>query len=71
MKKKDEKKEEKKDESKTKEVKIDFNEFEQRVVILPPSAGNIANLQAITGKVVFHRMPNNGAADKKETCFLL
>ena len=66
-KKDDEKKEEKKDESKIKEIKIDFDGFEQRVVILPPSAGNIANLQAITGKIIFHRIPNNGSADKKKS----
>ena len=65
-KKNDEKKEEKKDEPKVKEVKIDFDGFENRLVILPPAAGNIANLQAITGKVVFHRMPNNGSDEKKK-----
>ena len=64
--KKDQKKEEKKDESKIKEVKIDFDGFEERVVILPPAAGNFANLQAVTGKVIFHRMPNNGSADNKK-----
>ncbi|MBE0538520.1 MAG: PD40 domain-containing protein [Ignavibacterium sp.] len=64
--KKDEKKEEKKDESKIKEVKIDFDGFEQRVVILPPAAGNYANLQTVAGKVIFHRMPNSGSADKKK-----
>jgi tricorn protease len=64
--KKEDKKDEKKDESKTKEVKIDFDGFEQRVVILPPAAGNIANLQTVTGKVIFHRMPNNGSADIKK-----
>ena len=63
---KDQKKEEKKDEPKVKEVKIDFDGFENRLVILPPAAGNIANLQAITGKVVFHRMPNNGSDEKKK-----
>lgn len=64
--KKDQKKEEKKDESKIKDVKIDFDGFEERVVILPPAAGNFANLQAVTSKVIFHRMPNNGSADKKK-----
>ncbi len=65
--KKDQKKEEKKDESKIKEIKIDFDGFEERVVILPPAAGNFANLQAVTGKVIFHRMPNDGSADKKKS----
>ena len=63
---KDQKKEEKKDEPKVKEIKIDFDGFENRIVILPPSAGNFASLHAVTGKVVFHRMPNNGSDEKKK-----
>ncbi len=65
--KKDEKKEDKKDEPKIKEVKIDFDGFEQRVVILPPQAGNYTNLGAIAGKVIYHRAPNSGSADKKKS----
>ncbi len=63
---KDEKKEDKKNETKVKEVKIDFDGFEQRVVILPPAAGNIANLQAVTDKIIFHRLPNTGSDSKKK-----
>ncbi len=63
--KKDEKKDDKKDESNVKEVKIDFDGFEQRVVILPPTAGNYGNIAAVTGKVIYHRAPNSGSADKK------
>jgi tricorn protease len=63
--KKDEKKEDKKDEPKTKEVKIDFDGFEQRVIILPAAAGNYNNIAAVTGKVIYHRAPNSGTADKK------
>ena len=65
--KKDEKKDDKKDESKIKEVKIDFDGFERRVEILPPAAGNYANLAAVTGKVIYHRAPNSGSADKKKS----
>jgi len=65
--KKDEKKEDKKDEPKIKEVKIDFDGFEQRVVILPPAAGNYGNIAAVTGKVIYHRAPNSGSADKKRS----
>ena len=64
--KKEEKKEDKKDESKIKEVKIDFDGFEQRVVILPPAAGNYGNIAAVTGKVIYHRTPNSGSVDKKK-----
>ena len=54
----------KKDE-KAKETKISLAGFEQRVVMLPPAAGNFRALQAVTGKVLFHRAPNTGSADKK------
>jgi tricorn protease len=63
--KKDEKKDDKKDEHKVKDVKIDFDGFEQRVVILPPAAGNYGNIAAVTGKVIYHRAPNSGSVDKK------
>lgn len=62
----DKKSEEKKDEKKVKEIKIDFDGFEERLVILPPSAGNYGNLSAVSGKVIFHRIPNSGSADKKK-----
>jgi len=65
-KKNDEKKDEKKDESKSKETKIDFAGFEERVEMLPPSAGNFASLSAVSGKVIFHRAPNSGSSDKKK-----
>lgn len=65
--KKEDKKESKKDEPKTKEVKIDFDGFEQRVIILPPAAGNYSNVAAVTGKVIYHRMPNSGSSDKKKS----
>jgi tricorn protease len=65
--KKEEKKDDKKDEPKIKEVKIDFNDFEQRVVILPPAAGNYGNIAAVTGKVIYLRSPNSGSADKKRS----
>ena len=60
------KKDEKKNEEKTKEVKIDFENIAERVVILPPAAGNYGNLEAVSGKVVYQRSPNSGSADKKK-----
>ncbi|MCA2004597.1 MAG: peptidase S41, partial [Ignavibacterium sp.] len=66
-KKSDEKKDEKKDDKKVKEVKIDFDGFEERVAILPPSAGNYGNLSAVSGKVIYHRTPNSGSVDKKKS----
>ncbi|MCL6493464.1 MAG: PDZ domain-containing protein [Ignavibacterium sp.] len=65
-KKSDEKKDSKKDEPKVKEIKIDFDGFEERAVILPPSAGNFGKISAVPGKLIFHRVPNSGSADKKK-----
>ena len=60
------KKDEKKEESKSKETKIDFTGFEDRVVILPPAAGNYSSLTAVSGKIIYQHSPNSGSADKKK-----
>jgi tricorn protease len=59
---KEEKKETPKDS--TKEVKIDFDLFEQRLVVLPTAAGNLGQLTAASGKIAFVRYPNTGAGDE-------
>lgn len=47
-------------------VEIDFDGFEQRIVLLPADPGNYANLSAAKGKVIYHRVPNSGSdAEKK------
>jgi tricorn protease len=51
---------------KSKEVKIDFSGIEDRSVILSPEAGNYTNLQAVSGKVIYLKLPNTGSADKKK-----
>lgn len=61
------KKDDKKEETKSKETKIDFAGFEDRVVILPPVAGNYAGLTAVSGKIIYHHLPNTGSADKKKS----
>ncbi|MEP6846178.1 MAG: PDZ domain-containing protein, partial [Panacibacter sp.] len=70
--KKDDKKKDKKDTSKTATeekkdevapVEIDFDGFEQRMVLLSPTPGNMGNLSAAKGKVIYVRYPNTGAAD--------
>jgi tricorn protease len=48
-----------------KAVEIDLDGFEQRLVVLPPSAGNYAELYAIAGKVLYRRQPRTGADDEK------
>ncbi len=64
--KKSDSKEKKDEKEKVKEVKITFKNFDDRVVILPPEAGNISHIEAVPGKIIFHRLPNTGAADKKK-----
>lgn len=58
-----EKKAEKKDkEEEPKPVKIDFDDFEKRVVRVPAEVMNVGPLRAVKGKVVFLRYPPSGAA---------
>jgi tricorn protease len=64
-----EKKDEKKDDKKPKPVEIDLEDFEQRVVILPPKAGRFGRLAAVSGKLLFLRLPRTGAADEKNPLF--
>jgi tricorn protease len=42
-------------------VEIILEGFEQRVVLLPPAAGNYSSLGAAPGKVVYQRNPRTGA----------
>src|SRR5512146_2247002 len=46
-------------------VAIELDGFEQRAVALPPAAGNYADLQAVSGKVVYRRPPRTGSSDQK------
>ncbi len=60
--KKEDKKEDKKDAKKAekpapKAVDIDLDGLEGRMVLLPPPAGNISDLAAVKGKVVYRRIP--------------
>ncbi|MCB0634153.1 MAG: PD40 domain-containing protein, partial [Lewinella sp.] len=64
MDKADKKEEEEKDKADKKEevktVKIDFDNFERRLIVLPPKSGNMGNLSAAEGKIIFQRYPNTG-----------
>ena len=46
-----------------KPVVVDWSNMESRLVILPPKPGNLGNLMAFEGKVVYRRFPNSGAAN--------
>lgn len=41
-------------------VKIDFDDIESRMVVLPPGSGSLDNIIAFEGKVVYQRYPNPG-----------
>ncbi len=45
------------------DVQVDFADMESRLVILPPDAGNLGNLNAIDGKLVYMRYPNSGSGE--------
>ncbi len=74
--KKEEKKPDKKDEDEAKAektpekdtpeiaVKVNFDNLETRVVILPPKAGNIGGLAPFQGKLVYLRYPNTGSGER-------
>ncbi len=42
-------------------VKIDFDDIESRMVLLPPAAGNLDNIMTFEGKVVYQRYPGTGS----------
>ena len=58
--KKDDKKEDKKDEKKPSGVEIDLEGLEDRMVLLPPAAGNFADLAAVKGKFLYRRVVQTG-----------
>ncbi|WP_411893710.1 PDZ domain-containing protein [Winogradskyella sp. A2] len=60
-KKEEDKNGESKKDSKEKSIKIDWGELESRLVILPVKPGNLNNLMAFDGKVVYRRFPNSGS----------
>ena len=63
---KDEKKPDgKKKDEKPKPVEIELAGFEERVVVLPPKAGRYDSLAAVSGKLLYRRLPRVGAGEEK------
>ncbi|MEM9144367.1 MAG: PDZ domain-containing protein, partial [Bacteroidota bacterium] len=59
------KKKEEKDDSKGKNpepIKVDWNGLESRLVVLPAKPGNLTDLMAFEGKLVYRRLPNSGSS---------
>jgi tricorn protease len=63
-------KDEAKKEEKPKPVEIDLAGFEERAVVLPPKAGRFDTLAAVSGKLLFHRLPRTGSGDEKKPVVL-
>ncbi len=62
----EEKTEDKEEEDKKNEpLEIDLDNFEQRLVILPPHAGNMGRLSAVEGKIIYQRFPNSGSNEEE------
>lgn len=62
---KDKKKEEEKEDQKVKPIRIDFNDIESRMIILPVELGNTGGIRAAKGKVIFLKHPRTGSKDEK------
>ncbi len=45
-------------------IDIDLEQFESRMVILPPKPGNYANPQAVDGKLLYRKLPRTGSTNK-------
>ena len=54
----------------TKDIRIDWDNIESRVTILPPKAGNLSHLMAFEGKIVYVRSPVAGESDAKPSLML-
>jgi tricorn protease len=48
-------------------VDIDLDGFETRAVVLPPKAGNYADLQSIKGKLLYRRLPRAGTGEGEKS----
>jgi tricorn protease len=57
----DKDKDEKGKEDEVKAVEIEIDGFERRAVVLPPQAGNYTRLFAVSGKVLYHKIPRTGS----------
>jgi tricorn protease len=60
----------KEEEKETVSVTIDWDELESRLTILSPKAGNLNNIMAFEGKVVYQRYPNTGEAEATPSLML-
>ena len=62
------KKDEKDDENQDSTITVDIilEDFEQRAVIMPLQNGNYNAIQAVSGKIIFHRTPRTGTPEDSD-----
>ncbi len=53
-----------------KAIEIDVEDFERRLIILPPEPGNMGNVTAVEGKVIYQRFPNSGSNGEEGSIML-
>jgi tricorn protease len=61
---KDDDKDDEEDEDKPDPVEIDLDDFERRLIVLPPDPANYRNLIAVSGKLLYLDHPRTGSADE-------
>jgi tricorn protease len=64
------KEEKKPEESAAKPVEVDFSDLEERLVILPPQAGNFGALISFKGKLVYLKYPNTGSGQRSASLMI-
>src|SRR5260370_11898902 len=62
---KNDEKAEKREENPPKPVEIDLDDFEQRLVVLPPKAGRYDDLAAVSAQLLHRRLPRSGPRDER------
>ena len=60
-------KKEEKQEQKEKQLEIVLDNFEERMIVLPPDHGNYSFVSAVEGKVLYMEYPLTGSRDKTKT----
>jgi tricorn protease len=51
-------------------VAIDLDDFERRIVVLPPEAGNYGPIAAVAGKILYIRRPRTGSVEDSKSALV-
>ncbi len=56
-----------KDQDEDEGVKIDFEGIESRLILLPPDAGNMGDIETFDGKILYLRFSNTGSSERSSS----